>query len=245
MLKYRHPWSNIDFQARSQPARWGGGLNLDGWNTRRTPPPLDIVRVTSSIWKTPPLLDIHKHPPLDNARVTSSTYSKGGTKLLKGGTKLLKGGTKLLKGGTKLLKGGTKLLKGGTKLLKGGTKLLKGGTKLLKGGTKSLGWATGGGSYDPPDPPPPGYGPDFVIYFVTSCWGRVLWGLTSKTSLYSNCTPPPKKKIVRVLTLCRDDAEVSHVDFLNSVFSRVRPWHLLFCVVLPRFFGWVLLNVLG
>ena len=71
--------------------------------------------------------------------MTSSTYSKGGTKLLKGGTKLLKGGTKLLKGGTKLLKGGTKLLKGGT--------------KLLKGGTKSLGWATGGGSYDPPDPP--------------------------------------------------------------------------------------------
>ena len=53
-----------------------------------------------------------------------------------------------------MLKGGTKLLKGGTKLLKGGTKLLKGGTKLLKGGTKSLGWATGGGSYDPPDPPP-------------------------------------------------------------------------------------------
>ena len=71
--------------------------------------------------------------------MTSSTYSKGGTKLLMGGTKLLKGGTKLLKGGTKLLKGGTKLLKGGT--------------KLLKGGTKSLGWATGGGSYDPPDPP--------------------------------------------------------------------------------------------
>ena len=63
-------------------------------------------------------------PPLDIVRVTSSTYSKGGTKLLKGGTKLLKGGTKLLKGGTKLLKGGTKLLKGGTKLLKGGTKSL-------------------------------------------------------------------------------------------------------------------------
>ena len=106
------------------------------------PPPLDIARVTSSIWKTPPLLDIHKHPPpLDIARVTSSTYSKGGTKLLKGGTKLLKGGTKLLKGGTKLLKGGTKLLKGGT--------------KLLKGGTKSLGWATGGGVVRPPDPPPP------------------------------------------------------------------------------------------
>ena len=145
-------------QARSQPARWGGGgLNLDGWNTRRTPP------WTLSAWRHPPseklentpLLDIHKHPPLDIARVTSSTYSKGGTKLLKGGTKLLKGGTKLLKGGTKLLKGGTKLLKGGTKLLKGGTKLLKGGTKLLKGGTTSLGWATGGVVRPPPPSPPP------------------------------------------------------------------------------------------
>ena len=122
----------------SQPG--GGGLNLDGWNTRRTPP-LDIVRVTSWIWKTPPLVDIHKHPPPRYiARMTSSTYSKGGTKLLEGGTKLLKGGTKLLKGGTKLLKGGTKLLKGGT--------------KLLKGGTKSLGWATGGGRTTPPTPPP-------------------------------------------------------------------------------------------
>ena len=106
---------------------------MDGWNTRRTPPlgycPRDVINL-----KTPPLLDIHKHPPLDIARVTSSTYSKGGTKLLKGGTKLLKGGTKLLKGGTKLLKGGT---------------------KLLKGGTKSLGWATGGGVVRPPRPPPP------------------------------------------------------------------------------------------
>ena len=130
-------------QARSQPARWGGGLNLDGWNTRRTPPPLghcprDVINL-----KNAPTLGHSQAPPppLDIARVTSSTYSKGGTKLLKGGTKLLKGGTKLLKGVTKLLKGGTKLLKGGT--------------KLLKGGTKSLGWATGGGSYDPPDPPPP------------------------------------------------------------------------------------------
>ena len=164
----------------------GGGLNLDGWNTRRTPPPwtlpvwrhhfekrphswtftstppLDIARVTSSLWKTPPLLDIHKHPPLGHCPCDvkgGTKLLKGGTKLLKGGTKLLKGGTKLLKGGTKLLKGGTKLLKGGTKLLKGGTKLLKGGTKLLKGGTKSLGWATGGGRTTPPTPP-----------WLRACW---------------------------------------------------------------------------
>ena len=101
--------------------------------------PRDVINLKNA----PTLGHSQAPPPLDIARVTSSTYSKGGTKLLKGGTKLLKGGTKLLKGGTKLLKGGTKLLKGGTKLLKGGT-------KLLKGGTKSLGWATGGGSYDPP-----------------------------------------------------------------------------------------------
>ena len=133
-------------QARSQPARWGC-LNLDGWNTRRTPPlghcPRDVINLKNA----PTLGHSQAPPPLDIVRVTSSTYSKGGTKLLKGGTKLLKGGTKLLKGGTKLLKGGTKLLKGGT--------------KLLKGGTKSLGWATGGVVRPPPrpPPPPPGYGP--------------------------------------------------------------------------------------
>ena len=141
----------------SQPGG-GGGLNLDGWNTRRTLGhcPRDVINL-----KNAPTLGHSQAPPppLDIARVTSSTYSKGGTKLLKGGTKLLKGGTKLLKGGTKLLKGGTKLLKGGTKLLKGGTKLLKGGTKLLKGGTNSLGWATGGVVRPPRPPPPPGYGP--------------------------------------------------------------------------------------
>ena len=74
-------------QARSQPARWGGiwtwmggtpgappplghcprdVINLKNAPTlghSQAPPPLDIARVTSSIWKTPPLLDIHKHPP--------------------------------------------------------------------------------------------------------------------------------------------------------------------------------------
>ena len=140
-----------------------GGVGVWTWmgGTPGAPPPLGhCPRDVINLKNAPTLGHSQAPPPLDIAHVTSSTYSKGGTKLLKGGTKLLKGGTKLLKGGTKLLKGGTKLmkggtqlLKGGTKLLKGGTKLLKGGTKLLKGGTKSLGWATGGGSYDPPDPP--------------------------------------------------------------------------------------------
>ena len=127
----------------SQPGGGGGGLNLDGWNTRRTPPPLDIVRVTSSIWKTPPLLDIHRHhPPLDIVRVTSSALRKIGNHPPLGHSQApppldiarVTSST-----------------------------YSKGGTKLLKGGTKSLGWATGGGHPTPPPPPPPGYGPGYRI----------------------------------------------------------------------------------
>ena len=84
-------------QARSQPARWGGGgLNLDGWNTRRTPPPWTLSAWRHQFEKRPHSWTFTGTPPLDIARLTSSTYSKGGTKLPKGGTKLLKGGTKSL-----------------------------------------------------------------------------------------------------------------------------------------------------
>ena len=77
----------------------GGGLNLDGWNTiqarvqdflkgggediHKHPPPLDIVRVTSSALRK---IEKHPHswtftstpPPLDSARVTSSTFQGSG-----------------------------------------------------------------------------------------------------------------------------------------------------------------------
>ena len=41
--------------------------------------PRDVIRPPKN-WKTPPLLDIHKHPPppLDIVRVTSSTFQGGG-----------------------------------------------------------------------------------------------------------------------------------------------------------------------
>ena len=62
----------------------GGGGSRRGYRIfQKHPPPLDIVRVTSSALmkfeKHPPLLDIHKHPPppLDIARVTSSTFQGG------------------------------------------------------------------------------------------------------------------------------------------------------------------------
>ena len=60
-------------QARIQDFLKGGG---------EAPPlghcPRDVIRPPKNC-KTPPLLDIHKHPPpLDIARVTSSTFQGGG-----------------------------------------------------------------------------------------------------------------------------------------------------------------------
>ena len=88
-------------QARSQPSRWGGGLNLDGWNTiqarvqdflkggggwkhSQAPPPPPW---TLSAWRHPPYEKLKNTPtlghsqappPLDSARVTSSTFQGGG-----------------------------------------------------------------------------------------------------------------------------------------------------------------------
>ena len=57
------------------------GFPEGGWRHSQAPPlghcPRDVIRPPKN-WKTPPLLDIHKHPPLDIARVTSSTFQGGG-----------------------------------------------------------------------------------------------------------------------------------------------------------------------
>ena len=130
-----------------------GGLNLDGWNTRRPPlghcprdvinlknartlghsqaPPLDIVRVTSSALRKidPPLLDIHKHPPPPSGHcpcdVIHIPSPRGLVVIGRSRSRTLCIG------------------------------LLKGGTKLLMGGTNSWGWATGGVVRPPPPRPPP------------------------------------------------------------------------------------------
>ena len=134
------------------------------------PPPLDIARVTSSIWKTPPLLDIHKHPPpvghcprdvinlknaptlghsqappppLDIVRVTSSTYS-----------------------------GWNKIAKGWNKIAERWNKIAKGWNKIAKGWNKIFGMGNWGGRTTPPPTPPPGYGPAYRY----GLWlGRVTW----------------------------------------------------------------------
>ena len=91
------PPSIILMQARSQPSRWGGSElgwaehYIQGMQARirdflkggrvktftSTPPPLDIARVTSSNWKTPPLLDIHKHTHPWTLSVWRHPHSKG------------------------------------------------------------------------------------------------------------------------------------------------------------------------
>ena len=58
----------------------GGGVKT--FTSTHTPLehcPRDVIRPPEN-WKTPPLLDIHKHPPppLDIARMTSSTFRGGG-----------------------------------------------------------------------------------------------------------------------------------------------------------------------
>ena len=74
----------------SQPARWGGGSEL-GWVEHQAhPPPLDIVRVTSSA-----LRKIEKHPPLGHSQAPPLGHCpcdvihipRVEQKLLKGGTK--------------------------------------------------------------------------------------------------------------------------------------------------------------
>ena len=122
------------------------------WTFTSTPP-LDIARVTSSIWKTPPLFDIHKHPPLDIARVTSSIF-QGWNKIAKGWNKIAEGWNKIAKGWNKIAEGWNKIAKGWNKIAERWNKIAKGWNKIAKGWNKIFGMGNwGGGSYDPPDPP--------------------------------------------------------------------------------------------
>ena len=146
-------------QARSQPARWGGGLNLDGWNTRRTPPPLghcprDVINL-----KNAPTLGHSQAPPLGHCPCDV---------------------IHIFQGWNKIAKGWNKIAEGWNKIAERWNKIAKGWNKIAKGGTKSLGWATGGGRTTPPTPPP-GYGPavyiyicDIMLYHRDSQTGSVL-----------------------------------------------------------------------
>ena len=139
----------------SQPG--GGGLNLDGWNTRRTPPP----PWTLSAWrhqfeKRPHSWTFTSTPPLDIARVTSSIFQ--------GWNKIAEGWNKIAKGWNKIAEGWNKIAKGWNKIAERWNKIAKGWNKIAKGWNKIFGMGNWGGVVRPPRPPP-GYGPDWWIGF--------------------------------------------------------------------------------
>ena len=126
-------------QARNQPARWGGVRTWMG-GTPGAPPPLDIGRVTSSIWKTPPLLDIHKHPPLGHCPCDV--------------IHIFQGWNKIAKGWNKIAEGWNKIAKGWNKIAERWNKIAKGWNKIAKGWNKIFGMGNWGGRTTPPRPPP-------------------------------------------------------------------------------------------
>ena len=79
-------------QARSQPARWGG-LNLDGWNTRRTPPghcPRDFINLKNA----PHSWTFTSTPPLGHCPCDVIHIFQGWNKIAKGWNTIAKGWNK-------------------------------------------------------------------------------------------------------------------------------------------------------
>ena len=127
----------------------GGGSEL-GWVEHQAHPPLghcprDVINL-----KNAPTLGHSQAPPppLDIARVTSSIF-QGWNKIAEGWNKIAKGWNKIAEGWNKIAKGWNKIAERWNKIAKGGTKLLKGGTKSLGWATGG-----GGRTTPPTPPPP-------------------------------------------------------------------------------------------
>ena len=154
-------WADIQHQARSQPARWGGGLNLDGWNTGAPPPPLGhCPRDVINLKNAPTLGHSQAPPPLEHCPCDVIHIFQEWNKIAKGWNKIAEGWNKIAKGWNKIAERWNKIAKGWNKIAERWNKIAKGWNKIAKGWNKIFGMGNwGGGSYDPPDPPPPGYGP--------------------------------------------------------------------------------------
>ena len=152
----------------SQPGG-GGGLNLDGWNTRRTPPPLghcprDVINLknapTLGHSQAPPPLG---HCPCDVIHIFQgwNKIAKGWNKIAEGWNKIAKGWNKIAEGWNKIAKGWNKIAEGWNKIAKGWNKIAerwnkiaKGWNKIAKGWNKIFGMGNWGGRTTPPTPPP-------------------------------------------------------------------------------------------
>ena len=156
----------------SQPG--GGGLNLAGWNTRRTPPlghcPRDVINLKNA----PTLGHSQAPPPLGHCPCGVIHIFQGWNKIAKGWNKIAEGWNKIAKGWNKIAEGWNKIAKGWNKIAEGWNniaercnkiakgwnkiaerwnKIAKGWNKIAKGWNKIFGMGNwGGGSYDPPPP---------------------------------------------------------------------------------------------
>ena len=136
-------------QARSQPARWGGGgLNLDGWNTRRTPPPPWTLSARRHQFENAPTLGHSQAPPPLGHCPCDVSH------IFQGWNKIAEGWNKIAKGWNKIAEGWNKIAKGWNKIAERWNKIAKGWNKIAKGWNKIFGMGNWGGSYDPPRPPP-------------------------------------------------------------------------------------------
>ena len=160
----------------SQPGG-GGGLNLDGWNTRRTPPPplghcpRDVINLknapTLGHSQAPPpwTLPVWRHPihifqgwnkiaeGWNKIAEGWNKIAKGWNKIAERWNKIAKGWNKIAKGWNKIAEGWNKIAKGWNKIAERWNKIAKGWNKIAKGWNKIFGMGNWGGSYDPPDPP--------------------------------------------------------------------------------------------
>ena len=129
----------MNLQARSQPARWGGGSEL-GWVEHQAhPPPLGhCPRDVINLKNAPTLGHSQAHPPLGHCPCDV---------------------IHIFQGWNKIAKGWNKIAEGWNKIAKGWNKIAERWNKIAKGWNKIFGMGNWGGGRPTP-PTPPGYGPD-------------------------------------------------------------------------------------
>ena len=119
------------------------------------PPPLghcprDVINL-----KNAPTLGHSQAPPLGHCPCDVIHIFQGWNKIAEGWNKIAKGWNKIAEGWNKIAKGWNKIAEGWNKIAERWNKIAKGWNKIAKGWNKIFGMGNWGGSYDPPDPPPP------------------------------------------------------------------------------------------
>ena len=159
------------------------------------PPPLGhCPRDVINLKNAPTLGHSQAPPPLDIARVTSSIF-QGWNKITKGWNKIAGGWNKIAKGWNKIAEGWNKIAKGWNKIAKGWNKIAKGWNKIAKGWNKIFGMGNwgGGGRTTPPTPPPLATG---LPTHYTVMWNRNHHPADSRPGMSSYLCRPYHQSII-------------------------------------------------